>query len=380
MKQITIIFFIFLFISCKSSSPQRLIVKSNLPQILPLIEEFNKNSIDLKVVIETDIDATSWDFVIFKGQTSAKNKTIDLIPYLKTIDSEIFYKDILYSSLENEELPYLPLSFDISGLIYKKERYQNQRIIRIEDFISDRTIKFSPYWDKDFLMWYYLSHIPSFKKENDFFDDTVFHTTAQKTKRMIQNSNDKWNEELFNKKYMHLSPWILLDSNTIEYYFMSFSEYIANDYPYKEKIGFSFLSSNDLVIANENITYIGVNSKTQNKKESLAFLDWVFKSNNQNLYLSNNLKEYGKTSLFLGELSTLVEVSENLLPIHYPKQVLFLPKKESITTVQEIPPLWDSLKEQVFIPLFIESKSQDEDKWNQTHKNLFNQWLKKYKK
>lgn len=380
MKQITVILFIIFILGCKSSNPQRLVLKSNLPQILPLIEEFNKNNKEIKIILETDMDSTGWDIIVFKGQTSDNNTTLNLIPYLETIDSNIFYKDILYSSLKDSALPYIPLSFDISGLIYSKERYQNQRVIKIEEFIIDRTIKFSPYWDSNFLMWYYLSHIPSFKKENNFFDDTVFHTTAQKTKTMLINSNDKWNEELFNKKYMHLSPWILLTSNTIEYYFMSFSEYIASDYPKKEKIGFSFLSSNDLVIANEDITYTGINSKSKKKNDSFLFFDWIFKSNNQNLYLTNNIMEYGRTSLFLGELSSLVEVSENLLKIYYPKQAIFIPKRETITTVQEIPPLWSSLKQQVFIPLFMESKDQEEDEWNQIHKNLFDQWLKKYKK
>lgn len=380
MRNILLLFLTMMLLGCNSSNTKKIIIKTDLPQVLPLIEEFNKNNQDLKAVIDFSENSTSWDLIIFKGQNPTNSKVRDLSGYLNTIDREIFYKDLLLSSKNNDEINYIPLSFDMSGLIYKKSKYQNKRIIAIEDFIEDKTLKFSPYWNTNFLIWFYLSNIPSFNKDKNYFDDTVFHNTAQKAKSMLKNSKETWDVNLFNKKYMHLSPWVLLSSDTIEYYFMDFSEYIAYDYEKKSEIGFSFLSSNKLVTANDDITYIGLKKESKKQEEAYEFFNWIFNSANQNLYLENNLKESGKFKLFLGELSSVVEVSQNLLPLHYPKQALFIPHKEDITSPKEIPPLWDTLKEEVFIPLFISTRNQEMEDWNELHNNLYIQWLKKYKK
>lgn len=369
-----------MLLSCNSTGPKVIVIKSDLPQILPLIEEFNKNNDSLKAVIDFNKSSTNWDLIIFKGQNSYSGEVQDLTNYINSIDEKVFYRDLLLSSKKDNTIPYLPLSFDVSGLIYKKDRYQNKRIIKIEDFIEDKTLKFSPYWDSNFLIWYYLSHIPSFKKDNKYFDDIVFHNAAQKAKGMLTNSRETWDEDLFNKKYMHLSPWVLLTSDTIEYYFMDFSDFIDSDYERKNEIGFSFLSSNDLVTANEDITYIGLKKGSKNQKEAYDFFNWIFKSSNQNLYIENNIKESGQSKLFLGELSSIVDVSQNLLPHHYPKQAIFIPQKEIVTSPRDIPQLWETLKEEVFIPLFMATRTQDVEKWKELHDNLYTQWLKKYKK
>lgn len=371
---------ILLLFSCTKEYKNIINIKSELPVVLPLIEEFNKNNKDIKAVLLSDSETLSWDITIGSRDYASENRTTNLTSLLKSIGEDQIYKDLLHGGYIEDELRLLPLNFDISGLIYSSKNKTNPRIISIEEFMNDKSTKFSPFWDTDFLIWYYISLIPNFSKNSNYYDPGVFYTAAQKASSIITNTNEEWDESEFNKKYLHLSPWSLVYSNTIEYYYMTFSNYIMSDYINKHNISFSFLSSNGLVITNEDINYIGVNRRSKRKKESETFIKWVLDSGNQNIFLENNVKEYGRTPLFLGKLSSLIQVNQEIIPLYYPKQAQFIPKSEIITTPKNLPPLWDTLKEQVFVPMFVFSRDNEAEYWNTKYNELFNGWLKKYKK
>lgn len=383
MKQIFTLIILITLTSCSFNKQEVLTLSTDLPEILPLIEQFNKENSDINIIIQSEMTKKDSDIIIFKGQPQdSPSKTKDLKYLLsQSLANEDFYGDILkYTKTQNDTMELLPLTFDIPGLMYNKNRFNHERVIRLEDFIDNKTIKFSPFWEEDFIIWYYLSKLPSFEKESNYMDYAVFYSTAKKINNMLIDNNDKWDEELFNNKYMHLSPELLIESDIIEYYFINFSDYIKINNKYRKDIAFSFLSTNDLIIASETLTYIGIISESNNKKAAEKVIVWILNKKNQNSYIANNIKDSGLSDLFLGQLSTLTSVSSELIPYHYPKLAPFIPDSNKITIPYNLPPLWQSLKKQVFVPAFLETKNLSEDQWLAKYNNLYKEWLKKHKK
>lgn len=371
------------FLSCKNNQTTVLELKTDLPEVLPLIEQFNKESKTIKIIPTTGLSQNSPDLIIYQGHPdNTEYKLLDLSGlFLNKLNRDNFYNDVLkVSEKENGEIQQIPLAFDIPGLMYNKNRFKNPRIIRLEDFMNDNTIKFSPYWDMNFVIWYYLSNMPTFQRNNNYFDSDIYEFTSKNMKYMITNSKDKWNEDLFNKKYMYLSPEVLIKSNIIEYYYINFSDYVEIDTVFSSDIGFSFISRNDLLITDDSIIYTAIVKDSKKKSEAKEFILWLFNKKNQNSYITNNIKDGGVKSLFLGKLSTLTAVSEEIIPYHYPNLAPFIPKNQVITSPQNLPHLWESLKKQVFIPAFLKSKSAEEENYKEEYMSLYEEWYKKHKK
>lgn len=384
MKQTLLILCICLFLSCNTREDRTILrLATDLPEVLPLIEQFNIENSNIKIVTTPITSKETPDIIIYEGHSNISSMNLaDLSPLLKEkIDRESFYTDIIKSVIKDDgSIEVLPLAFDIPGFMYNKNRFSNKRVIPIESFLENETIKFSPYWDKNFIIWYYLSNSPSFNKDEQFLDLPLFLSTSNKMKRVIANNKDKWNEELFNKKYLHLSPALLIESNTIEYYYINFKDFVTINSKYSKNINFSFISNNDLVIANDSLIYTGIFKDSKNRSKAEEFLIWIFNKKNQNSYITNNIKDAGLTSLFLGRLSTLKVVSEELIPYHYPTIAPFIPKSDVVTIPNNLPPLWGSLKKQVFLPAFSESQASLSGQLKDKYHKLYIEWFKKHKK
>lgn len=372
---------VILITSCSINNKTILTLSTDMPEVVPLIEQFNKENNSINIIIQSDFSQKS-DLVIFKGQPEGSPYETTELNHLfdDKLDINNFYMDIIkYSGNEDNSLKLMPLSFDIPGLIYNTDRFNHNRIIPLETLMNDKTIKFSPFWEENFIIWYFLTKMPSFDKNSDYLDIGVFNSAAEKINKMLTDNNDKWDENLFNKKYMHLTPEILIGSDIIEYYFINFSEYIRINNK-RGKIGFSFLSTNDLIVTSDSLTYIGVLSESNNKKKAEEVICWILDKKNQNSYITNNIKESGMYELFIGGLSTNKDVTSELIPYHYPQTAPFIPDSSIITIPFNLPPLWESLRAQVFIPAFFETKNIPADQWKEKYNSLYIEWLKKHKK
>lgn len=382
MKHFFWIFLITIITSCSINDKTILTLSTDMPEVIPLVEQFNKENSSINIILQSDF-SRNCDIVIFKGQPKGSPyKTTELSHLFNDrLDINDFYTDIIkYSRNEEGSLNLIPISFDIPGLMYNTKRFNHNRTIPLEKLVNDKTIKFSPFWEEKFIIWYFLTKMPSFQKENDYLDSAVFNSTAQSINHMLKNNNDKWDENLFNKKYMHLSPVLLIESDIIEYYFINFSDYIRINNKNRADIGFSFLSSNDLVVTSDKLTYIGIHSDSSNKKKAEDVLCWILNKKNQNSYITSNIKDSGMFELFAGELSTMTTVSSELIPYHYQKLAPFIPASSSITIPFNLPPLWESLKDQVFIPAFLETQNTPDNQWKEKYNTLYIEWLKKHKK
>lgn len=314
--------------------------------------------------------------------TNSPYPAIKLNSLLDTkMDRSSFYTDIFNNVIDkNGDIKLLPLSFDIPGLIFNKNSKKHTKDIDISDFLKNKDIIFSPFWDNNFNILYYLTELPYFNIEDNFIDKDIFIETTDVVLSLIKDRDDKWNEELFNKKYLHVSPELLIKESIIDYYFYSLSSFINLNPNTNSNISFSSLSRNGLVTITNDMTYIGINEKSKNVNASMEVLSWIFKEENQTTFIKNNFEQSGLFKMFNGELSTLKKVTEESLPLYYKRLEGLIPTHNIITTPSNLPVLWDSLKQETFIPIYTDIKTINKDQRIKKYLEYYNDWSKRHNK
>lgn len=372
-----------LLISCSNEGLKVVTLSSTLPEIVPFVEDFNKNNNKIKIVLKIGLTETNSDLFIFRGQADNSPYVPENITHLfnKNIKKDSFYTDILSSVIDNKgNIFLLPLTYDLPGIIYNKENIRHTMNIDIEEFISNKNMIFSPFWDNNFILLYYLTSLPNFSLQDSYLDSEELINTANNINSLLSKRDDKWNETLFNKKYLHLSPELLIKQSIIDYYFYYLSDYIALYPSSSDQISFSALSRNSLITAIDDITFVGINRNSKNKKASEEVLTWMFQDKNQSEFIKNNFNESGLYKLFNGELSTLITVTKKTLPTYYPRLNGLILNEEMITVPSNLPKLWDSLKLEAFMPIFRDIKTLPEESWTKKYLEYYNDWSKKHNK
>ncbi len=372
-----------LIISCSNDGLKVVTLNSTLPEIVPFVEEFNKNNDDIKIILKLNVNETDCDLFIFRGQPEYNSYDPLNVKHLfnDKIKRESFYTDILNSVIDNKgDIFLLPLTFDLPGLIYNRDNIIHTMNIDSEDFMSNKKMIFSPFWDNNFILWYYLTSVPNFILQDSYLDSEEFIKSANNINSLLYKRDDKWDETQFNKKYMHLSPEILIKQSIIDYYFYHLSDYIALNPESNRQLSFSSLSRNSLITIIDEMTYVGINKNSKNIKEAEEVLTWMFQDKNQTEFIRRNYTESGLYKMFNGELSTLKTVTRNTLPTYYPRLNELIPNSEMITTPSNLPKLWDSLKLEAFMPIFRDIKTFPEDTWTKKYFKYYKDWSKKHNK
>lgn len=375
MKIIPGILLLLILLGCDSSRVTTISLYTEQPEILSLIDAYNRSSNSIKISLITGDRPEEVDLIIFKGLPSESPIPLrSLDRYQEYIDTTQFYED-----LYDKDINLLPLSFDISGVIYNRETFNHSYSMNIEDFM-ELEVKFSPFWNEDFLTWYYLANLPDFSRNSNYFDRTIFSKSSINILNILYNRDDKWDVDTFNSKYLHLSPEKLLKMGIIDYYFYSLSDYIKLNDRDRELIGFTFLSSNNLLHIDDCMTYVGLSRTTTKEKSAISVLQWLFNSENQNYFINTNKKESGLYPLFIGELSTLKSVTTQGIPSIYPGLKNLLPLTSEITQHIGLPEQWTSLKKEVFGKILKELRDINEVEWEEKYDEYYIDWAKTHNK
>lgn len=380
MKQISIIFLILILFSCKNSEIQIITLNTDLPEVLPFIEFFNMNNDNINILLS---NKNSSDMFIYKGQKENSSIEPKNISYLlkNDIDQNLFYTDIInYVINDDKSIKTLPLSFNVDGVIYNKTNFENNNTVDISSLINNQSIRFSPFWNIDFVIWYYLSNIPNFNIDEYYFDYENFLHTANTMININGNRNAEWDLKSFNEKYLYLSPERLIQESKIDYYFYDFVSYFNINKTFYPDISFTLLSSSSLVFTKDEMVYIGVNQKTKKNRETDYILNWIFNEVNQSNFIKSEINNDSVFALFNNGLSTIKSVTQNSIPENYPELRGLIPKTEVTSLPTTLPTLWESLKNEVFKPTFVDSKTVTEDKWNELYMKYYSEWSKKHNK
>ncbi|QEN05453.1 hypothetical protein EW093_12255 [Thiospirochaeta perfilievii] len=381
MKKLILLLITTLFISCSENKIETVTLYTDLPHILPFIENFNKHNDDIKIILELN-PKNNYDITIFSGQKdSSQIETADITDLLETgkIKKELFYSEVLNLAKNDKgEFRVLPLTFDLPGVIYNRHTKKHPTDINIDDFINNKKSIFSPYWNSDFILWFYLSLSPEFNIEDSYFDKKEFTYTAKTMLNLLNDDSLNYND--FNNKYLHLSPELLLKDKIIDYYYSTLSNFLNSDINNFKDLAFSFLSKNNLINTADRAVFIGINSNSKKIRSSKKVLTWMFNKDNQEQFIKENFNSSGLYKLFNKELSTLIYVSKSVLPQYYPELRLLMPNNNEISAYLYLPELWDSLKDELLNPMFNDIISLDEDKWEKKYIEYFNDWSKKQNK
>ncbi|MBN2619029.1 MAG: hypothetical protein JXR64_12020 [Spirochaetales bacterium] len=377
MKKIIIILLTLSILSCVDKNPKIIIIGTDLVEVIPYIDYFNKTNQNIKIVIKNTFSEAA-DLYIYNGiNTNPPFTPYDLKSFVyNEININSFYTDIVIEE-QNNTIPLLPLSFNVSGVIYNKNQFSNLNSIDIDQFLNQNSMKFSPSWSNNFISWLFLINRPILNSNANYLDSEILLKTMNDIIAINKKNETEWDITDFNKKYLYLSPVYLIEKKLIDYYFYQISDYIK----LKDKnIGFSFLTKNNLIYSNEKMTYIGISNDSKRIDESKYIIKWMLNRQNQIDFLKDASIIPEMNNLFLGGLSVIPEVNNIALGEYYPQLVNLIPNSNSFTSFKKLPNLWESLKKEVYEPLFKQMYNYNQDQLIPLYLDLYNDWYKKNNK
>lgn len=377
-----------LLFSCKEETTI-LSIKTDSVEILPLINIYNSENRDTQIEVYPSSMEKETDIILYRGQPgSLEKKTMDLSGLFFTeLKKENYYEDLTEFGLKKKGRSSLPLAFDIPGLVVRKE-IRGEYTITPEELLerclktksTSRKIPFSPLWNSEFLYWHYITSYPEIISSKKYLDEDAFNATVDYIKALIKHNGGEAQQTVFNKKYMYLPPEELLLKNIIDFYPMTLTEFLKTEDAKREKLSFLALKNNGMVSVTDSVVNIAVSDSSPHKSKALKAVAWMMKTENQGKYLNSTVNNKDSITGFLGSLSTNIYVTENIIPVHYSYLKNTILAREELTIHQELPLKWESLKEFVLIPSFIKSYNLKESERESVYDELYQEWVKKYKK
>jgi hypothetical protein len=140
-------------------------------------------------------------------------------------------------------------------------------------------------------------------------------------------------EEEFQKRYMTIPEYQLLQSDRILFSYMDIRDFLKAPPEKVEKLDFRWLSVNNKIPVLDDILFAGIYSKGRNKQGAKDFLTWFFclETQNQLLEVNHEKRLRGVFGLANG-FSALKEINEKELhkPQRYPFFVGHIPQEEQL--------------------------------------------------
>ncbi len=331
------------------------------------------------------------------------------------LDSTLFYSTLLESGLINGRQCLLPVSFNLSTIIFDKARaylLSDKYSVTAEEIKTvassfNKTNKsgnytmmgFAPGWDPDFIYALVQSRGGAFRYSAGNF--LWNEESLEDSIRWLRNwtldchtNSSKEDDYLYKYLYTPEIKWISEDRAV--FVCMDSDEFFVADKEYTESMDFRWLSFDGKLLVNDDVVYMGVYKNSSQIKEAQKFLLWFMDPENQFEMLKWMDSMNFETPDFgiAGGFSSLREVNELYLISVFPQLLGNVPQEFSLMEMNGLPPHYDSLKERVLVPFLSSAscvtaedaekakKEPDEDVLadspNDSFKLLLADWRKQY--
>jgi ABC-type glycerol-3-phosphate transport system substrate-binding protein len=363
---------------------------TNKEEVLPYIEEFNRQHPNYKIEI-TYLPSLTEDFVTLKekpdlilypipGTIINENQfeSLDNIIASAGINKEDTYQKLLKQGVYEERQKFLPFSFDIPVIVFRKQNDQGVSqdfSIDLKDFknLSDslttvqgrrlKTLGFSPLWNSEFL--YYLAVIfgADFKDAAQnilSWDENALTSTVEYLRTWIQGSMQGiFSEREFSKKYVYGPMYKLVQDKELGFYRISFffstiSDYFAIAEEERKNLDFRWLSYDNEIPVNERTLSFAIPKGAKNPDGARFFLSWIYNPMIQkSLIKMNRVNNYGTFGIANG-FSILKKLNEHYLPDYYPLLIGLVPPEKYLLFSNQLPLNWEKIKKEIILSWLIE--------------------------
>jgi len=362
---------------------------TNKEEILPYIEEFNKQHTNFKIeatftqTIPEDFETmqNKPDLIFYSLPEVILHESIfeslDGILQAAGVNNDNVYKNLLEIGKYRGVQRILPFSFDIPVIVFRKQAEEKpgefsmsikelRRYTKANTIVKGNNLKglgFSPLWNKEFLFYTAMLFGADFRVTSDnilVWDENALTSAIEYLRSWINESAGSFaREEEFSKKYVYEPKYKLIQDNKpgyypISYYFSTISEYFAIPQEKRKNLDFRWLTYNNKIAVPEKILIFAIPSGAKNSDGARTFLRWIYTPSVQENMIKMSYVYNNDTFGIANGFSIIKPINEHFLPEYYPLLIGLLPPEEYLIFPNPLPQNWEKLKKDVITGWLIE--------------------------
>ncbi|NOY09286.1 MAG: carbohydrate ABC transporter substrate-binding protein [Spirochaetes bacterium] len=369
--------------SCSLFYNQRIVLWTDQPEMAAYIENFNSNNDFYKVEIYYRSNAAASlsgtekqpDIVIGKRINSpgllSKFQPLDRLMGDEKIQPELFYRNLLSTGKADDKQMLLPLSFNLPGVIFKKDMDRKIPALMITlDKMLDlsrrfnkmrgshfRKLGFSPFWDSNFL--YYTAVLfgnafPAGANGGVSIDKEEMKKAQNFINSWVNEANGGYDKEkAFTGKYVNIPMYKLVDDGRILFSIISSEDIFKIPEEKRKDLVFRWLSYNDAIPVEDNILYVGITDKAKNRRGALIFVKWLFNPSVQKQLLKIN--QFKRLDVFgiCNGFSALKKITAQEIPKRNQLFLGHIPPENFLIFPLPKPQNWDLIKKKLINGWFL---------------------------
>ena len=386
------LFPVILLASCGNSSP--VIIWTDRPEIVSYVEFFNvaQNKAKAVVVYKDKLavslppakDEQNPDIVIGSYLRNSRIKknfaAVDRVFNRSQINPSSIYAPLLEYGKVNGRQYLIPVSFNLPTMIFSQKNHAlvNGNMLIDSDSIRDSACKFNqkskedlfvkmgyaPSWDANFIYQLSKTFGAEFGEKGTAFSwnaDSLASTIEYLKSWTLEKNESTSAEQDFSFKYLYAPKQKLVDSDRCLFAYIKSDDFFDIPGEQTESISFRWLSKDEKIFVNDDITSLGLYRKTKNAKDAYAFIEWFFLESTQKNLLERAMRMNLETQTFgiCSGFSSIKSVNERVFPAYYKTLLGKMPPEDFLIAPLALPSRWESLKERVIIPYLSEVTNTD---------------------
>ncbi|MEL3909088.1 MAG: extracellular solute-binding protein [Treponemataceae bacterium] len=388
MKKIKYIVLFFIgiifFVSCGNAEDKIAVIWSSRQEFVRYCEIFNASQDKHKIVahyvknpsdelLNKNTKLPKPDLVVgcwLKGVEVRKNfsKLNSLIAEDK-INPENFYSELLDLGKEENSQLFLPVSFNLPVIIFKKDfiKPSDDFSLSLDELKkisaeynsfekkSYTKMGFAPIWNLEFLYLTAKGFNANFEEQGKFFswDETSLKLAMSAIRKFTSEANTSTKAETdFQFKYLYNNPYSAIMGGRCLFQYLRSDQLLALSHEKMANIDFRWFMFNNKVPLDDEVVYAGIYKKGKNKDTAKAFLKFLFSPETQKIILAETAEKNLSTFDFgiAGGFSSLRTITESVFPSYYPLLLSHLPQSKNFMAPHILPSNWLEIKETTILP------------------------------
>ena len=397
------------FVSCKKKENRNLILWTDRVELISYAELYNSLNEHQKIIVVykenpsidlppakdeemPDVIVASW---LQKKMAGKHFKDLSRIFASGSLSEEKFYPSLFDAGKKDGKQYLIPVSFNLPALIFSVDNYEYMHENHLLSFPQIKEIShefnrqnkdksysamgFGPTWNKDFLYFILKSNGLDYEvKENKFYYDRLKLTNIQD---FIKDWTDTINgsvhsEQDFKFRYLYTPYYKQITSGRCLFSYSTSNQILSLPQETLDSLDFRWICNNDKIIAEDDMTMMGIYSESRNHGAAQDFIIWFMSEESQKAMLERKMAMNLDTATFgiAGGFSSIESVNERVFPVYYGALLSNIPVADYIQAPPVYPEKWKKIKENVVIP-YINDISTNAN--NQKPLDIrFSEWLR----
>ena len=324
---------------------------------------------------EADVDLLAGSYLRAGMEKKYFSRLDSLVKSKGPLEKNSFYPALLQSGRFNDKQFLLPLSFNLPALVFYSGNYEmlkDAAMLSFEDikalskkFNSQNkdgvwtAMGFGPLWSPDFLYLLFKDNGVFYNVGADsiVFTENAFKKSVDYVRDWIEQVNGgPKNEEDFAFKYLYMPFYNQVQSGRCLFAYASSKEIFSLEKDQIHELDFRWICNDNKIQMEDDLTCIGIYSKSRKKSEAKKFITWLLSEDSQKQILDRKFQMNLSAGSFgvAGGFSSLRDVTERLFPLYYRALLSNTPVADKLFAPQTFPGDWAGIKAFALEPFILE--------------------------